>query len=129
MATVEVINYCNNNLLKGWKKFNPKTNKNEPSRVDLAFFGINRKVQEAELERMSETEKERHIQQDILLLDVYGCYKSDTSRVLRKKIIKEARRRNLSAKRSTHRFDASGFGSRINIFIKNNGKSIHITIN
>lgn len=87
MATIEVINYCNNVLLKGWKECGT----DKPSEVDLGFFGINVKVQEAELMNMSEIEKQRHIDQDVLLLRTYGGRKAKTPRRLRAEIIAAAR--------------------------------------
>ncbi len=127
MATIEVVNYCNNTLLKGWKRFNHKPNKIEPSTVDLAFFGIDSKVQEAELERMSETEKERHIQQDLFLLGVYGYAETKSVGTLRAEIITKARRFNTVPKVKAKRFQILHFLNGLNFFIEKNHKSIHIT--
>ncbi|MXV37699.1 hypothetical protein GO491_03240 [Flavobacteriaceae bacterium Ap0902] len=93
MATIEVINYCNEVLLDGWKEV--RTDK--PSKVDLDFFGIDVKVKEAELVDMSKVEKQRHINQDILLLRTYRGRKSETPRRLRAKIIATARKTIVTA--------------------------------
>ncbi|MCK0206183.1 hypothetical protein ACT4R9_11280 [Ornithobacterium rhinotracheale] len=83
MATIEVINYCNEHLLKGWKKVGT----GEPSKLDLNFLGISVKVKQSELQGMSEAEKQRHINEDILILSVYGYREAKTPRRLRAEII------------------------------------------
>ena len=84
MATIEVVNYCNELLKKqGWR--NVKTN--EPTQVDLSFLGIDRKVRQSELMKMSKAEQERHIQQDILLLSVHTDSETKSISRLRAEII------------------------------------------
>lgn len=88
MATIEVIKYCNETLLKGWRNIED----DQPTTVDLALLGIESEVQEAELVKMSKDEQQRHVLQDISLLAVYGDSETKNPWSLRAEIIATAKK-------------------------------------
>ena len=84
MATIEIINFCNDTLKKqGWKKIGT----NDPSTVDTKLFGVDFIVSHRETEMMSEAEKLRHEKQDIDLLCFYIHPKPESVRSIRSSII------------------------------------------